>query len=402
MLFLRFPKLEKPIKISSILLFICCLFLLLFPKGGVKIGGVPLTWGYLSLGFLGLVLLFKKSFTVYPKKIIAFLFCTPFQIICVLISSLNGVEATGFFISLLVSFFFLPFLFFILLSEAIEEIQWEFFVKIFKFGMIFIATYGILLFFINVVTGSSIEIPFLTTNYHDLGEMGNKCNNRYFISKLSSTYNNGNLYGISLLMLLPLYNLLESSFLKRGIIKFSLVLTFSRTVWIGLIISELLYAFFVKKKIKFKLLLSLTLIGISLILLKTLFGIKSEFFLDSSLGGRINQLREINNNIHLFSSKPFFDILEIVYLSILSQFGLIGLLAFALTMTSSLCIYMITCAKFAANRAIFSGLVTYLIIAFSDGALLYIPVMAFYWFLSSLLLNRKTWSEKKAPQPDLS
>jgi len=40
------------------------------------------------------------------------------------------------------------------------------------------------------------------------------------------------------------------------------------------------------------------------------------------------------------------------------------------------------------QRSLLSGLFIYLIISCSDGALLFIPVMVFYWFLSALLLAK--------------
>ena len=91
------------------------------------------------------------------------------------------------------------------------------------------------------MVGRFVEIPFLTVNFHDVGTLETtKYIDRGGIFKLISTYNNGNVYGVCLLMLLPFYNSVEPSKLKRMIVKLSLLLTLSRTVWFGLFFAEIL------------------------------------------------------------------------------------------------------------------------------------------------------------------
>src|SRR5690606_38415621 len=76
-------------------------------------------------------------------------------------------------------------------------------------AVLLVSVYGIFLFFYKLLTGSFIEIPYLTVNAGDVGEMEGKSIDRGGIFKLISTYNNGNVYGISMLILLPLYAYLE-------------------------------------------------------------------------------------------------------------------------------------------------------------------------------------------------
>jgi hypothetical protein len=79
-----------------------------------------------------------------------------------------------------------------------------------------------------------------------------------------------------------------------------------------------------------------------------------------------------------------------VYVSVLDIFGLVGLVAFILAMTGPLLLYATGTLPHAATpykRALALGLVLYLLVAMSDGALLFIPVMAIYWFVASLLLS---------------
>ena len=90
-------------------------------------------------------------------------------------------------------------------------------------AVLFVSAYGIFLFFYKLGTGSFIEIPYLTVNAGDLGELEGKSIDRGGIFKLISTYNNGNVYGISILILLPLYAHLEKRLSRVLTVKASLV-----------------------------------------------------------------------------------------------------------------------------------------------------------------------------------
>ena len=79
------------------------------------------------------------------------------------------------------------------------------------------AAWGIFLFFFRPLTGHFIEIPYITVNASDYGELENTKNiARGTLFKLISTYNNGNLYGVATLLLLPLYLQLEPRRFRRG------------------------------------------------------------------------------------------------------------------------------------------------------------------------------------------
>lgn len=268
----------------------------------------------------------------------------------------------------------------------------EILLKWIKRGVYFIAVYGLFLFVYKLVSGSFIEIPFLTVNYHDINLLENeKCIDRGGVFKLISTYNNGNLYGVCILMLLPLYHMLESNIWKKWIVKSSLVLTLSRTIWIGLVVYELLMYCISHYKAGRKLLKmsgSLLVIMLGLIGLMQIFPFSSEFLLDRFLGNRIGQL-EVLKHIEWISTESFDGIYEIIYLGVLRSFGVIGLIAFLFAMLFPLAIFLFErsspCQK-EFKRSIASGLIIYCIIACADGALLLIPVMCFYWFLASMLV----------------
>ena len=238
-----------------------------------------------------------------------------------------------------------------------------------------------------MISGKLIEIPFLTTNYNDYGELEKKCNDRGFVFKLISTYNNGNIYGICLLMVFPLYRLLETSKWRKSIAVLSLILSFSRTVWAGLIFSEMIFACFVlKKNIFLSLILPLVFSIMAIISITYFFGFDFTFLYDQTLGGRTGQL-EVFETLSLFPTRSFEGIMEIVYLGILSNFGILGLFSYLIAMIYPIVLTMSFTSISPIHRSILCGLINYLLISFSDGALLYVPVLVFYWFLSSLMLR---------------
>jgi hypothetical protein len=269
----------------------------------------------------------------------------------------------------------------------------DYFFKILKRSIFFIALYGIFLFFYKIFTGSIFEIPFLTINYHDRGLLESiKSIDRGTFFKLISTYNNGNVYGICILMFLPLYNYLEKNKLKRSIVKLSFLLTLSRTVWIGLIISEFLYNFFIKKNKSLSFIKSTISICISIIIiifLGKLMNIDISWFFDPTLGNRLNPEYF---DIKLFSHIAFEHIEEMLYLSILHIFGVVGFIFFIIGFFSPIIIFTLKnyMKKIAnINKVIFLGLINYFIISIADAAILYIPTIAIFWFLSTFLFTNK-------------
>jgi hypothetical protein len=374
------------------------IFLIIFPKGGIKINNIPLTWGYLILALLSLALLVRSRYMVKKQHVFILLSLIPFQIYSFISIWLNGIENIGFTISFFLGFFILPLIFLFIFSQYIEDLNLDFFSKIFKKSLFLIALFGIFLFFYRIITNSFFEIPFLTINFHDRGLIETmKFNDRGFLLKLTSTYNNGNLYGVCILMFLPLFNLLEKNNIKKAILKLSLLLTLSRTVWIGLIISEFFYAFFINKNkslslIKF-LISSCIFITIMLFLGKIM-NWDIDKYLDPTLGNRLNSKYY---DVHLLSIMPFKHIEEMLYNSILKIFGITGIVFFIFGFFSPIIIFLIKLSKgeeSSLNKSIFFGLLTYLIASISDSAILYIPTLVIYWFLASFLMSANDFTQK--------
>ncbi len=372
-------------------LFLLTLFLLVFPKGGIKVAGIPLTWGYLFLGMFSLAAILKGSIHVTRERLISYLCLVPFQCFCALTMFFNGSSGLGLTISFWVSFLFLPLVFYLLFSHEIDSLDTRFFFRVFKTGIFFIAAYGIFLFALKQVTGRFLEIPLLTTNLGDLGELENKHINRGIVFKLISTYNNGNIFGVCILILLPLYCFLEEGKWRGAIVKLSLILTFSRTVWFGLILHELCFPFLVTRNLSktlFTMMKRLIAIVVCLLALLSYYGFAFRFLISSDLGGRRETLNLLNS-INLFAREPFGSICEIVYAGVAISFGWLALPLFLFGISAPLFYQMFSKRLSIPHRCIALGLFNYLFISCSDGALLLIPTLAFYWFFLSLLHRKE-------------
>nr|WP_315175509.1 hypothetical protein [uncultured Flavobacterium sp.] len=381
-------------RLRELVFFLAVFLVIIIPKGGFKIAGIPITWGYLYLGFLMLLSVFiianKYKFTVQNKPFIAYIATLPFVIYFTIHLMVNGYEGSlGNLISFYVSFVFLPLLFYIFLSSFLVKIKSEYIETVLSKSVLIISVYGIFLFIYKQVTGHFLEIPYFTVNAGDLGELDtSKFNQRGSVSKLISTYNNGNIFGVCTLMLFPIFYKNIKSKLKIFIVVLALLLTLSRTVWIGLIFYFLfLYRNQVLKLVKIYLLGGLILLIMGTVIMTRYFqyGSLQGFIFDANLGGRILQIRK-TNEISFFGSKVYSAIEEIVYLSIFKQFGLVGLFLFCISFFTPIYLYLKTKNN---NYDYFIGILIYLFLCLSDGCILLIPTLAFFYFISVMAFIRQ-------------
>jgi hypothetical protein len=388
----------RPYPITSAMSWLLLTFLVLFPKGGFKVGDTPLTWGYLILGMtavpLMMVRLLAFPLKFSPRVIFAVASVIPFQVIYLYSYRVNGVEDAGYAISVFVSFFVLPVVFLLIYPPFLDRIEGWQFESYFRTCIFVAGGYGIFLFFWHPITGHFIEIPFLTVNAADYGLLETtKHIDRGEFFKLISTYNNGNLYGVATLMVLPLYNLFEPRRWRRNVIKIALVLTLSRTIWAGLIVDQVLSLLWLlgRNALTFPRLylggaakrVVAVLITIGLVMSALLFNSKTIAFLfDSSLGGRTGEAVAFLHPTFLpdMQLKGF---AEMLYGSALTDYGIAGFLSIVLIFVGPLLIFAVNprIVRSPIRRAALKGLILYAIVAAIDGATNLIPVMAFYWFV---------------------
>lgn len=376
-------------RLREILFGIAVVLLVIIPKGGFKIAGIPLTWGYLYLGLLfiltAIIILDKYRFKINSKHYMCYVATLPFVFYFTIHLAVFGYDGTiGNLISFYVSFVFLPLLFFVFLGSFLAKIEGNYIEKLITDGVFVIAVYGVFLFIYKQTAGEFLEIPYITVNSGDLGELSrSKFNQRGSVSKLISTYNNGNIFGVCVLMLFPVFYKNCQSKIKILIVIVALLLTLSRTVWIGLIFYFLVIyrnRFLKLAKVYFVGGIILFFLGSILMTRYFQYGSLEGFIFDSNLGGRIIQIRQFSE-ITLIGKHAYKVIEEIVYLSIFKQFGIGGLLLFCISFFAPVYIFLHTKKN---NSVYFFGIITYLFVCLSDGCILLIPTLAFFYFICTM------------------
>lgn len=229
------------------LLLLTIFFNIWFPKAGIKIGGIPLTIGivlFVFLTFFWFGQKFKQKFKI--NTILIFVLGEMiYFILRMLIAVLNGVEfisMIGYIIPLIV----FPIISFIVYDDIDSEEKYSKIMKIMIYGFFFLCMYS----FLQSIFGiANIDIPGLTVNYTDYKTMGenwflHKSNGTDLENvKVVSTYQNGNIFGINLLIFFPLiYDYLAEKnkgrlmYIALAFFIITEVLTLSRTCWIGLVL----------------------------------------------------------------------------------------------------------------------------------------------------------------------
>lgn len=383
-------------KVKSVFLLIITVFLFAFPKGGFKIADIPFTWGYLLLFLVFPYLLFTKKISLnlrFNARQFTYFLTLPFSIYSVVILTFSEIESIGYLMSFFVSIIFFPFLFLILLNDYLKNKEFRrYFLSILKHSIRFVIIFGLIIYAYEFTTGNVFEIPYLTVNAGDYGLSHLKFNDRGIFSKLTSTFSNGNIFGLCMLLLFQLYFSIENKYRFKILFILVIFLTLSRTVWIGLLLVFLLNML---KSLK-----SLRIVIISIILgflfliflpnILSIFGFDFNFLFDKNLGGRLATLDKFKN-ITLLGNFYFNTFEEIIYASVVSSFGIIGLFLFIIYIISPLISFFV----FKVNNGYYWMFIIYPILCLSDGATLLIPVMAFFWLLTSLQLENNQEGNKQ-------
>ncbi len=391
--------------LTALLTALLTLFLVLFPKGGVKFANVPLTWGYFLLGItfpvLAIVRLLAFPLRAGRGALLAVASLVPFQIIFLYSVEQNGVVGFGEALSTIASFVILPLVFLLIYPAFLHLLDGVRFDRLFRFCIFSAAAFGIFLFFLYPLTGHLFEIPYLTVNADDYGLIeSTKHINRGAYLKLISTYNNGNVYGVATLILLPLYDTLEPRLWRRNLVKLALILSLSRTVWFGLIAEQLLSLFSLSvgaartfprvvlgSAVKRGAVILLTVGGVLIGL--TFISRDVSFLFDSQLGGRAGTVRAAVDHLTWLPAIPVQLFGEVVYATALTTYGIAGLLSILLIFTLPIVLVVLDQRSLQSplRRAALKGMLLYMILMCIDGAINFIPVMAFYWFVYMIFLH---------------
>jgi hypothetical protein len=382
----------------------CLFYMLAFPKAGFRLGGIPITVGYImTLLLFAIALLRAARFSVPMDRLIVGTSSLLMALWSAVLVHANGTEGFSYTIAYFISLLYLPFfglIFFsgLMLAEFGTRVE-----SIIKWAVRFLVCYGIFLFFFRMTTGHWIEIPLLTVNIGDVGSLDDKNINRGGIFKLISTYNNGNIFGVTMCVLGPLYLRLEERRVLRILFYTALVMTLSRTVWAGFAVLLFLRVF--SDKVRWTTLLY-GMLGImfgmvAIYFMLGLLGRDVSFIFDKQLGGRADQLTVVGDAA-LIPTRAVTAIPEIIYAGILWNFGYFGLIIFLFHLLSpSIMLWLEGASLLGTSRATacLQGLLLYIGLAASDGGYILIPTMQVFWMVAGLGLwysaNRPlalTWS----------
>lgn len=375
--------------LSNALVIFLTFFIIAFPKGGLKIYGIPLTFGYIFTAVMMLIAMLRAgSLSIPIDRLLAFAPCLLLGMWSALVVAVNGTESVGFTLAYFISVLYLPLFGLMVFSPLLLDEHYRRMEQAFLWAVRFVVVYGLFLFFFRQLTGSWIEIPYLTINVDDAGQLDDKYINRGGIFKLISSYNNGNIFGVSLAIMAPLYLRLESHKVLKWALYAALFLTLSRTVWIAafLIMGLAALSNGVRPLTVLYLTFGIFVAGSVVIGLLDFLGRDVSFIFDSHLGGRANQL-QVLENIHVIPEVAVSALPEIVYLGALQYFGVPGLLLFVL--------HLLMCPLLLAAEGVrllspsrasacLQGLLVYAIIAAADAAFSYIPVMMIFWMIAGM------------------
>lgn len=374
---------------SGLFFAFCLFYAIAFPKAGIKLYDVPITFGYVLTGIMILNAgMWMRNLALPVDRVTLVAACLLLALWSAATLYTNGTESNGYTLAYFTAVVYLPIFGLLVFSHATLDQRYFIVERALIWAVRFVIAYGIFLFLFKTITGSWIEIPYLTVNADDVGTLDDKFINRGGLFKLISTYNNGNIFGVTMCIIGPLYLRLERSAFWRGLFYLALILTLSRTVWIGIVAILSARAFSNKIRVTTFIYgtLSVLMVSIGLYFVLDVLGRDMSFIFDRELGGRVDQLSSFSDAT-IISQNMGKPLAEIVYTGVLDNYGWIGLMLFVLHLSlPSILIRSGRVPLLSVSRAsaCLQGTTLYLIIAGSDAAFSYIPVMMIFWMVAGM------------------
>lgn len=410
---------SKFYRISYICLMFTVFINVTFPKSGIKLGGIPLTLGNVFLLFsimLWLVYVLWRRCFVFSKTEVFVLAGCIYWIIRFMLTMLGQRAAfsdwVGYFVPLVIyPFTFIVFNFFVTEQKQIDDM-----IKMLFWGSIIVFAFG----FLQAMFGiEKFSIPGLTVNYTDYissdnwyAEKFNGVQEDVTYSKTVSTYQNGNLLGVNILLFCPM--IYESIKSKNGrriymlIFVFFCILTGSKTCWVGIVLyllikgSKIINNKWAKKSHVLIGCIVVALIPVIALSFFKMFPQIVERFEDSFTLENIDDLsgrsETMNQLINFFANKLHWILIgpygltkywggsyEMAYFCILMIGGIFGIIAF---LAPILYIIIMKLYPYVQQskiiKGIIHGVIVYLIVAYVEGALWLPPTAINIWMVLAM------------------
>lgn len=340
------------------LLLITIFFNIWFPKAGIKLLGIPLTVGNIFFAITFFFWIMKKGMSGYVKinkNSYILIALTLYSFVKFLIIG-GVVRNIGYIIPLVVY----PLMFVIAYDTIDTKEKLQKVIKVICSGFFFICIYALLQYAFGI---EKVCIPGLTVNLTDYRTYGaswylqkNNNNNSGIGTKIISTFQNGNLFGVNVLLIYPIaYGYLKKEnkiflmYVSLALFIICVFLSLSRSCWLGIILFMLFGIFLENEKNKNSIyrksiiiLMCLILVGISFKYFPSIAARFSSMDKSSimSMSGRTEGLTEVLSNflkykyifIWFIGSNGFIENIGLAYemtpLAILVQVGIIGILLF--------------------------------------------------------------------------
>lgn len=281
----------------------------------------------------------------------------------------------------------LAFIMLVALVHYLEDIPADVIGSVIVWSIRFLVIWGLMNFALRITTGKFIEIPYVTVNAADVGETFRKMNNRGGMMKLVSTFNNGNIFGVCMLIMTPIYLVFERRRTFVALLFIALICTLSRTVWLGAIATVLLMMLSGQVRVANPMPWFGGLIALLLIVgLMPIIGWTPEKLVATDLGGRDVVLDAYE--LTAFGADHL-AIPELFYFGLIQSFGIIGML-FPLAGMLFAPIYALTnwSGLTDMRKAAAVGSAAYLVAALIDGAFIFPPTFVLFLLANGLVYRR--------------
>ena len=280
-------------------LFVTIFLYLTFPKSGIKIQGIPIAAQDILFFILILFSLIKVTYwsQVWNRNKTITALIIIFAVYVAVKVGYSYWHSNLLDIEIIVVWLVYPLIFWLLLClDQIYELPWKGLLLIPVAAFIIVSVYALLQLVLGI---ENVMIPGLTYNWTDAQDPTIFfVKNNYYGSytKIFSTYQNGNIFGVNLLLLFPLvFELLydrKKYWGYLGLVLFIIValLTASRAVWIGVLCYILLrFLFFPTGRRRIMVLLPISLMS-SLILFTDFLRYRANMFLGKGVLPKIFEI----------------------------------------------------------------------------------------------------------------
>lgn len=365
---------------------IALIIMMAFPKAGFYYETIPITMGYIILALLAVGELIYRA-THHQRHLdspVAYILVLLFGFAIVEMGAFKmyGYVSSGGAVAIVVSTLIVPLLSILATSLLLRVLGTAGYVNVLRWSLLIVFSFGLVSFIAFNTIQLPIGIPYLTTTGDDLSVVSERHNMRTNVVKMFSTYNNGNILGINLLLWGPIAAVGTQRSLISGVAFRSVcVLSLSRSVWAGLVALEVIGAFMDRSLSRIyraffaTLLLMVVVIGVSLLIGHE----PMKFLFDRDLGGRMSTLQ---GELDVISQRRVGWDSESIYAGAYLAFGPVGVVMVIAIWS----IPVVFGGKSPLQQTARLACLVYLLVGAIEGAFLLVPTQAVYWSVATLAL----------------